>query len=263
MPSTLTHGARLRRPLERAAAVLAVAAVVMTTACRDDGPRLPDELSVLGPTEPGTYRIVGTERDSRTGRSTATSESYTVEPWFSRDGVDHQITRFEEPSGDTGHWETAFRSSGAHRLRESRNGASWEWDPPVPTLALPLSVGRSWAYESTATVPDVAGVRRVTTVSARWEVAGTDTVVVGGRRVDVFLLDSAVTTLVTDTKRVDRSVTTVSLTSEGRSEFSPEHMLVVRNTVSTTVRGDVADAPYELTRRTELERLTPSAPGAR
>ena len=263
MPSTLTHGARLRRPLVRAAAVFAVTSVVMATACRDDAPRLPDGLSVLGPTDPGTYRIVGTERDSRTGGSVETSESYTVEPWFSRDGVDHQITRFEEPSGDTGHWETAFRSSGAHRLRESRNGASWEWEPPLRTLALPLSVGRSWAYDATATVPDLAGVRRVTTVSARWSVAGTATVVVGGHRVDVFLLDSAVTTLVTDTDRVDRSVTTVSLTSDGRSWFSPEHMLVVRNTVSTTVRGDVPDAPYELTRRTELERLTPSAPGAR
>lgn len=263
MPSTLTHGTRLRRPLVRAAAVLAVIAAVTATACRDDDPRLPDKLSVLGPTEPGRYRTVGTERDSRTGRSAVTSESYTVEPWFSRDGVDHQITRFEEPSGDTGHWETAFRSSGAHRLRESRNGASWEWEPAMPTVALPLSVGRSWTYDGTATLPDLAGVRRVTTVSARWKVAGVDTVVVGGRRVDVFLLDSAVTTLVTDTMRLDRSVTTVSLTSEGRSWFSPEHMLTVRNTVSTTVRGDVPDAPYELVRRTELERLTPSAPGAR
>jgi len=262
MSSTLAQGTagrwrnRLRAGAKAAVVASALAVVVVRGA--DGDPLLPGRVDALGPAEPGTYRMVGTERDGRTGRSVGTIETFTVEPWFERAGVKHQITRFEEGSAPAGESETAFRHTGAHRLRESADGVSWWWEPPLRTVALPLEVGRSWTSRGTATVPDVAGVRRVTEHSTRTVVAGAATVVVAGRSVRVLVLEATGTTTVTLTDRVDRSVTTTTFTTEGRSWFSPEHMLVVRSARSTTVEGDPARPErYEVVRRAELERLRP------
>ena len=230
-------------------------AVLATLVARggDGDPLLPDRLHSLGPAEAGSYRMVGTERDGRTGRTVDTSETFTVEPWFEVDGDEHQITR-----GDAGEWETAFRPDGAHRLRESAGGVSWTWEPPLRTYPAPLGVGTAWTARGTATVPDAAGFRRVTTVEARTEVADAATVEVAGRRVRTLVLDAWVRTTVTSTNRVDRSVTTVTSTTEGRSWFSPEHMLVVRSDRTTSVDGGDGGGRYELARRLELERLSPT-----
>lgn len=224
-----------------------------------DGLLLPDAVPTVGPSQPGTYRMVGTATDGRTGRSADATETYTVEPYFTRDGVDHQITRFDEGSGGVGHWETAFGPGGARRVRESRAGTSWAWEPPLRTLAVPVAVGTAWTSQSTAVVLDVGGVRRVTEVSARTRVARTATVEVGGSPVAVFVLETRARRRVTDTSRLDREVTTVSSLSEGTSWFSPRHMLVVRSAVTTTVQagGPEAGEAQVVTRRMRLERLDP------
>jgi hypothetical protein len=220
----------------------------------DGDPLLPDRLHALEPAEAGTYRMVGTERDSRTGRTVDTSETFTVEPWFEVNGVEHQITRM----GDAGEWETEFRPDGTHRVRESAAGVSWAWDPPLRTYAAPLGVGTTWTSRSEGTVPDAEGFRRLTTVEARTEVADAATVDVAGRRVRTYVLEAWVRTTVTSTNRVDRSVTAATSTTEGRLWFSPEHMLVVRSDRTTSVDGGVGGERYELVRRLALERRAPT-----
>lgn len=228
-----------------------LAAVVARGA--DGDPLLPDRLHALRPAEAGTYRMMGTERDSRTERTVDTSEMFTVEPWFEADGVEHQITR----TGG-GEWETAFRPDGTHRLRESAGGTSWTWDPPLRTYPAPLGVGSTWTARSAATVPDAAGFRRVTTVETRTTVADAATVEIAGRRVRAYVLDAWQRTTVTSTDRADRSVTTATSITEGRSWFSPEHMLVVRSHRTTSVDGGPGGERYEVVRRLELERLAPT-----
>ena len=97
MASTLAHGAAGRRRVRwRVAADAAlVAAVLGVLVARggDGDPLLPDRVRSLGPAEAGRYRMVGTERDGRTGRTARTAEAFTVDPWFEVDGVDHQVTR--------------------------------------------------------------------------------------------------------------------------------------------------------------------------
>lgn len=259
MASTLAHGVARRRPVgwRTAARVATGAAVLLLLVARDgDGdPLMPDRVVALRPAEAGTYRTVGTERDSRTGRTTATAGTFRVDPWFEVDGVRHQVVR-SGGEGGPGEAETAFRPDGAVRLRESRDGVSWWWEPPLRTLAAPLSPGRSWTATATATVPDVAGYRRVRSVEARTEVVRTTTVDVGRRRVRAFVLDSWVRTTVTSTRRSDRSVTTTTYTTNARSWFSPAHMLVVRRNETTTVVGDpAAPGAYEVTRSVELRGL--------
>lgn len=221
------------------------------------GPAVQDEVAELHPADAGTYRMTGTERDSRTGRTRPVSETYTVQPYFTRGGDEHQVTDLTDSDGSVRTWETRFASTGAFRLRESTADSSALWVPPLRSVALPLRVGRTWTADSTATVPDLAGVRRVTRVAARSEVVGTGSVVVGGRRVFTFVIGATVTTTVIDTIRASREETrTVSRTS-GRTWFAPAHMLVVRSSATTTVRGgpDGAGGRYSLVRRMQLERL--------
>lgn len=263
MSTTLAHGAAggRRDRLRRAARVAVALAVLAVLAARegDGDPLLPDPLRALGPARPGEYRMVGTERDSRTGRATGTEEVYTVEPWFTAGGVKHQITRFGDGRERAGERETAFRADGAHRVRESAGGVSWWWEPPLRTVAAPLAVGASWTARSTATVPDAAGLRRVTEVESTTEVVRATTVEVAGRRVRAYVLHDTTVTTVTTTRRADRAATTTTFTSRGRSWFSPRHMLVVRSDRTTTVEGDPAAAGrYQLARRSELERLEPA-----
>lgn len=235
--------------------MVAVGAVLAAVVARgaDGDPLLPDRVDALRPAEAGTYRMVGTEWDSRTGRTVQTSETFTVEPWFDVDGVKHQITR----AGGAAEWETALRHDGAHRLRESAGGVSQSWDPPLRTYPAPLGVGTTWTARSTATVPDVAGSRRVTTVDARTTVADGATVEVAGRRVRAYVLDAWVRTTVTSTNRADGTATTATSVTEGRSWFSPEHMLVVRTHRTTSVEGHPGGRRH-VVRRLELERLEPA-----
>ncbi|MFP5376311.1 MAG: hypothetical protein ACLGIO_05950 [Acidimicrobiia bacterium] len=262
MGTTLAHGAAGGRRFRlRTAARLAVALAVLAVLAAREGdgdPLLPEPLRALEPARPGEYRMVGTERDSRTGRATGTEEAYTVEPWFTAGGVKHQVTRFGD-GGEAGERETAFRADGAHRVRESAGGVSWWWEPPLRTVAAPLAVGASWTARSTASVPDAAGFRRVTEVESTTEVVGATTVEVAGRRVRAYVLHDTTATTVTTTRRADRAVTTTTFTSRGRSWFSPRHMLVVRSHRTTTVEGDpTAAGPYEVARRSELARLEPA-----
>lgn len=258
MDSTLAHGsARRWRARSRAALqVVLIGGVLAAVVARgsDGDPLLPDRLHALRPAEAGTYRMVGTERDSRTGRTVDTSETFSVEPWFEVGGVKHQITR----AGGAAEWETAFRHDGAHRLRESAGGVSQSWDPPLRTYPAPLGVGTTWTARSTATVPDVAGFRRATTVEARTEVVDAVTVEVAGRRVRAYVLDARVRTTVTSTDRADGTATTATSLTEGRSWFSPGHMLVVRSHRTTTVDGGAGGQRHEVVRRLELERLEPA-----
>ena len=263
MASTLAHGVAGRRRWGwRAAARVAVAAAVLAVVLARSGdgdPLLPDRVRALGPAEAGRYRLVGTEEDSRTGRTVATAEVFTVDPWFEVDGVEHQVTRMGDVPGGEAETETAFREDGAYRLRQTAGGVSQRWEPPLLTFAAPLEVGRSWTGRSTATVPDVAGFRRVTEVRSRGEVTGATTVEVAGHRVRVLVVETWTRTTVTSTRRTDGVVTTTTRTTEGRSWFSPRHMLVVRSELATTIAGDPAGPDrYEVVRRARLERLTPS-----
>lgn len=227
------------------------------TGAGDGPPLLPERLGALEPTAPGTYRMVGTEADSRTGAVSRAVETYEVEPAFPRDGDQRQITRQVDLSGALRWWETVLRSDGAFRLRESAGEASWDWAPSFRTLALPLQVGRTWRVDSTATVPDLAGVRRVSRVRSRSEVVEATTVKVDGSRVFVFVVEATVSTTVTDTDRVTRIPSTVVLETEGRTWFSLRHMLVVKSFATTRVSHEGGDGgdDYQLTRRLELDDL--------
>lgn len=213
-----------------------------------------DELSVLRPSEPGTYRLVGTARDSRTGATRRVVETYSVQPYFTRDGRQHQITDVRDSEGMSRTWETVFRPTGAYRLREAAGEASWRWEPPVLTTAAPLHAGRTWTSESTATLPDLAGTRRATSLTARSEVVDTASVTVGGTRLFAFVIEADVTTTVTDTNRVTGEATTFVTRTEGRTWFATGPMRVVKSSGTTTVDGH-ADGRYAITREVEIEAL--------
>ena len=237
--------------------VAAALSWLATSACvgwSGGGPTaLRDEVEVLRPTQAGTYRMVGTERDSRTGELRRVVETYTVDPHFTRAGSAHQLTELRDTGGAARTWETAFRPGGAFRLRETADGASWDWDPPLRTTAAPLRVGTVWRASSTARFPDLAGTRRTSRVGARSEVVDTATIDVGGRSLFTLVVDSRVRTTVTDTDRVTRRVATFVTTVAVRTWFSPRHMRVVRSAGTTTVKG--RDGGYTLTRRVEVDDL--------
>lgn len=218
-----------------------------------------DEVSELGPTDPGTYRMVGTERDSRTADTRRVVETYTVQPAFARDGADHQITELADADGTFRRWETAFRAGGAYRLREAVGDVSWDWAPALRSTALPLRIGRSWTARSAARLPDLAGTQRIASVRSRSEVVDTASVVVGGTSVFTFVIDARITTSVTDTNRATREVSTFVTRTAVRSWFAPKYVLVVRSAATTTVRrqgaGVEADRAYHLVRRVQLEEL--------
>lgn len=219
-------------------------------------PAVRDEVATLRPTEAGTYRMVGAERDSRTDETRRVVETYSVDPEFTRAGHDHQITRYRDSSGAERTWETTFRPTGAYRLHESAGTASWDWEPPLLTIAAPLRMGRTWVVQSTATLPDLGGTRRLTSVTARSEVVDTTTVSVGGERVFVLVIDATVSTSVTDTSRVDRKSETFVTRTAARTWFSPEHMRVVKSSGTTTVKGGGdGEEEYVVVRRVQLERL--------
>lgn len=236
----------------------AAVALLATGGCGDGGSALVlEELERVGPAEPGTYRLVGAERDSRSGRSARMVETYDVEPYFTRDGVDHQITRYRDTSGRSGSWETAFRPTGAYRLRETAGDASWTWSPALRSVALPLRAGTSWRYRGNAVLPDLHGTRRTTEVRARSEVVATERTTIAGKRVFVFVVEASVTTTVTDTDRVTREATTFVTETSGRTWFSPEHRRAVRSVGTTTVRGrpEEGGGDYQLVREVEADEL--------
>lgn len=249
----------------------AILSWVSSTGCIGLGsgpsPVVDDEVAAVGPTKPGTYRMVGTERDSRTGETRRVVETYIVDSEFTRGEDDHQITRYHDSEGSSRTWETAFRRTGAYRLHETAGDASWDWSPPLLSIASPLRMGRVWAAEATASLPDLAGTRRLTSVANRSRVVDTTSISVGGERVSVLVIDAAVSTTVTDTNRVDRSPTTFVSRTRVRNWFSPEHMLVVKSSGTTTVKGrvDVADddggpgavdgGEYVLVRRVQVDKL--------
>ena len=215
-----------------------------------------EEEATLRPTEAGTYRMVGTERDSRTGRTRRVVETYSVDPEFTRGEVDHQITRYRDSDGSARTWETTFRRSGAYRLHETAGDSSWDWAPPLLSIASPLRVGRTWATESTSSLPDLAGTRRVTSVAGRSRVVDTTAISVAGERLAVLVIDATVSTTVTDTNRAEQTSTTYVSRTKARSWFSPEHMVVVRSSGTTTVKGrDGGDRGYVLVRRVQVDKL--------
>jgi hypothetical protein len=216
-----------------------------------------DELEELEPIEAGTYELVGTERDSRTGASRRVTETYEVQPWFQRSGRKRQITGVRYQDGTSRTWETEFEAGGAYRLREAAGAASWDWDPPLLSLAVPLRPGRVWFAESRALLPDVSGVRRATHLFSRSEVVGTATVSVGNTRVFCFVIEGEITTTVTDTQRADQTKSSFVNRTEARTWFSPRHMQVVRAWSTVSVQGGTPEEPveYELVRRVELQRL--------
>lgn len=82
--------------------------------------------------------MVGTEEDSRTGEvERVVKTTYTVDPDFVRDGEHRQLTEYHDTTGGSRTWETAFRTTGADRLHETADGASWDWTPPLRITALP------------------------------------------------------------------------------------------------------------------------------
>ena len=214
-----------------------------------------DEVEELEPADAGTYQLIGSEEDSRSGTKRRVVETYEVQPWFERAGRKRQITEVRQ-DGATRTWETVFEPDGAYRLRETAGPSSWEWDPPLRSLAAPLRRGRVWFAESRALLPDVGGIRRATHVFSRSEVVGTETVSVGGTRVFCFVIEGEVTTTVTDTQRADQQKTNYSSHTESRTWFSPRHMQVVRAWSTTSVDGGGENPDdYELVRRVQLERL--------
>ena len=210
----------------------------------------------LEPPPAGTYRLVGTEEDSRTGTIKEVAETYEVAPAFAAPGgTERQLTSLDDGSGVAREWETEYRAAGAFRLREVSGVARWSWEPAVRTLAAPLEKGVSWTSSATATVPDAAGFRRVVELQARSTVTGTATVTVSGTSVFVFLIDGTVTSTVTNTNRVTQDTTRLVTTTAGRSWFAPSRGRAVRTEVRTEVTGDVEGGGYTIVRRLRAERL--------
>ena len=249
MPSTLAHPPFLR---------LVACGLLMTASCTGwtspGGPAARDEVDELEPAPAGTYRLVGTEQDSRTGATARVVETYVVQPSFERGQAKRQLTSVDDGTGASREWETEYRPAGAFRLREKVAPASWEWTPPLRTLAAPLRVGREWSSAAAATVPDMAGVRRVMELQGRSTVTGTDTVGVDGTRVFAFVIEATLTTTVVDTDRVTEMTTTVVSTATGRTWFAPSRGLTVRSEVRTQVTGDTSGG-YTVERRLQVEHL--------
>lgn len=245
MPSTLTQRTvAAHAPTGLRRLVPAVVLVVLTGSCTAwaggaGSPAVIDRVDKLRPGPAGTYRLIGTEQDGRTGERRRTAVASTVEPAFTRAGVEHQVTSFDDGAGRTGRWETELRPNGAYRVRESAGVASWDWSPPLRTVALPLRVGSAWRYSARATVGDVNGSRMVIKVTGRFTAPSTETVKVGDRRIFVFVLKGTVTTTVTRTDRLSGKVATTVTESTGRSWFAPSRTMVVRTeSVTTTTDGD-------------------------
>lgn len=252
MLPTLAHRPLLRR---LAAVLIVLAGPACTGWTAPGGPIEPDEVDELEPPSAGTYRLVGTEEDSRTGTKEV-SETYVVEPAFAAPGgVQRQITKLDDGSGVGREWETEYRAKGAFRLREVSGVARWNWDPAVWTLSLPLKEGAVWSSNAKATVPDAAGFRRVLELQTRSTVIGTETVTVAGTRVLVFLIDGTVTSTVANTNRVTQETTRLVTTTAGRTWFAPSRGLAVRSEVRTEVTGDIDGGGYTIVRRLKADRL--------
>lgn len=200
--------------------------------------------------------MIGTEVDRRTGQRRRTVVTSTVEPGFTRDGVEHQVTSFDDGAGRKGWWETELRPTGAYRTRESAGDASWEWSPALRTVTLPLRVASTWSYAGTATVADVDGSRMAIRVAGRFTAPETATVRVGDRRVFTFVVKGTVTTTVTRTERATGKVTTTVTESDGRSWFAPSRLLVLRTeSVTTTTTEGVGGGRRRVASRAAVERL--------
>lgn len=178
--------------------------------------------------------MIGTEQQSPSGEQRRTVVTSTLDPAFTGEGGEHQITSFDDGAGRTGGWETELRPTGAYRVRESAGDAAWDWAPPLRTVKLPFGVGSTWGYSGTATVADVNGSRMVVRVAGRVKVARTATVKIEDRRVFAFVLDGTVTTTVTATERASGKVSTTVTETTGRSWFAPSRTLVVRTESETT-----------------------------
>lgn len=231
-----------------------------TSACTgwtsSGGPPARDRVDDLEPPPAGTYRLVGTEEDSRTGTTKEVTETYEVQPAFAApNGTVRQLTSLDDGSGVAREWETEYRDAGAFRLREVSGVARWTWEPAVRTLAAPLEKGAAWTASSTATVPDAAGFRRVVELAARSTVTGTATVTIDGTRLFVFLIDGTVTSTVTNTYRATQDTTRLVTTTAGRTWFAPSRGLAVRTEVRTEVTGDVEGGGYTVLRRLQADRL--------
>jgi hypothetical protein len=214
-----------------------------------------DTVTALRPVPAGTYRLVGTEHDSRTGTTRRMVETFGVEPAFTRADAPRQITSFRDLSGLSRRWETEFRPTGAYRVRETADGQAWDWAPPLRVLALPLRVGTSWTDGGAVTLPDVSGTRRATTVRIRSNVVARATLAIGGRHVPTFVIETTTTSNVTDTVRATGAVTTHMTRDVVRTWFAPSRMRVVQSSATTSVTGDPAGGGYELTRQVQADRL--------
>ena len=256
MPPTLAHRSVLRGVLCLCLAATATAAAGCTGWTATGSPPARDEVDELEPAPAGTYRLVGTEEDSRTGTTERVVETYVVEPAYTSGRAQRQRTSLDDGSGQTRRWETEYRAAGAFRLREEAGQARWDWAPALRTMAAPLQEGTTWTSAATATVPDVAGTRREIALRSRSRVRETATVTVGGTRVFAFVVESTVTTTVADTNRVTEMVTTVVTTTTGRTWFVPSRGVAVRTEARTQVTGEaLAGGGYTVVRRLQADRL--------
>lgn len=247
--------------IRRAGACLLAAAALVASACgRDAGPAALRPVTQLKPLAAGVYRMIGNEKDSRELDSRELVETYEVEPAFSRDGNRHQVTHLDDPGerGESTSWEVSLRPTGAFRLRETVGEVSWTWEPPLQTMTLPIQVGRSWSSTSKALIGDQEGLRRETTVSVKGRVDSTTTVVVAGRVLRTYVIDTTIVTNGKDTVRASGSSRTFVVERTTRSWFSPDHARTVKSFSSAKFTNEVDEfdrETYTISRSLRLEAL--------
>jgi len=150
---------------------------------------------------PGTYRYRSVGVSTRTSPSTTTDRadrnySLRYEPLPSPAGETQLRRRAETAS----YQDKAWRADGIYNLSETSAGQSGTltctWRPPQLVIPLPLKVGGSWKSESECDTSLPGGVgRQHETRSGK--VTGRKHTAVGGRRVEVFVIETLTTTVTT------------------------------------------------------------------
>lgn len=144
-----------------------------------------------------------------------------------------------------------FYAEAEQRTREGSLGLLCVWNPGFVLLPLPVSLGASFSADSTCVQDNEAEPQRRRTLEAR--VTGTDRVDVGGRKVDVFVVEQTMTTSTLDDSPPLDLVENQTLTDM----VSTDRHLLVRSegTITSTLNALPQGTPTRFEK--ELSSLAP------
>jgi hypothetical protein len=213
---------------------------------------------------PGTYRYRSVGVSTRTSPSTTTDRqdrTYTLryEPLPSPPGE----TQLRRRSETASYQDKTWRADGVYNLSETYTGRNGEltctWRPPHLVIPLPIQVGESWKSESSCDANSLPAGVRPQHETQSGKVTGRKHTVVGGRRVEVFVIETLTTTI--NTFGTAARPTVLANKEKSTFLFAPGSGLVVhaqRKAHVLTRTGETTDAEFWFDATDDLLSLTPA-----